>query len=77
MATASTFIMSASLLETIFFNKNKKKTLDDTVSVMFTSGSTGVPTAVVLMERNILSNVQAIEMVLKYWQHDRRNGHKM
>ena len=43
---------------------------DDPLTVIFTSGSTGVPKGVVLTQRNIYSNVDAIETVVRLDAHD-------
>ncbi len=45
-------------------------TLEDTATVMFTSGSTGAPKGVVLTQGNILSNIQALTMILHMREAD-------
>jgi acyl-[acyl-carrier-protein]-phospholipid O-acyltransferase/long-chain-fatty-acid--[acyl-carrier-protein] ligase len=43
---------------------------DDLATVIFTSGSTGQPKGVMLSERNILSNVEAIEQIIRLGPDD-------
>lgn len=44
--------------------KNASGHLDDLSTIMFTSGSTGIPKGVVLSQANILSNIQSLTMIL-------------
>jgi len=43
---------------------------DDLLTVIFTSGSTGEPKGVMLSQRNIQSNVEAIDQLVKLTDHD-------
>ncbi|HEY2894140.1 MAG TPA: AMP-binding protein, partial [Pirellulales bacterium] len=43
---------------------------DDLLTVIFTSGSTGEPKGVMLSQRNIQSNVEAIDQLVKLNDHD-------
>src|SRR3989338_1828853 len=51
------------VLRKTFFRRSSKK-LEDLATIMFTSGSTGIPKGVVLTQGNILSNIQALTMIL-------------
>lgn len=44
---------------------------DDTATIIFSSGSTGVPKGVMLSHHNILSNVESLRAVFQPDQHDR------
>lgn len=44
--------------------------LDDLATIMFTSGSTGVPKGVMLSQANILSNIQSLMMILQMSPED-------
>jgi acyl-[acyl-carrier-protein]-phospholipid O-acyltransferase/long-chain-fatty-acid--[acyl-carrier-protein] ligase len=51
------------ILKRTFYRKATKN-LNELATIMFTSGSTGIPKGVMLTEGNILSNIQALTMVL-------------
>ena len=55
------FVVPAFVLERML-GLNKIQ-IDDTLTIVFTSGSTGVPKGVMLTQRNIMSNVNGIEKV--------------
>lgn len=62
------FLPAFVLRKTIF--KKASGNLNDKATIMFTSGSTGVPKGVVLTQANILSNIQSITMVLQLGKKD-------
>ncbi len=47
---------------------------DDVMTIVFTSGSTGVPKGVMLTQRNIMSNVNGIEQVASFVPNDTMIG---
>lgn len=69
---ATRFLPSRILKILLFGNASKKQS--DLATLMFTSGSTGVPKGVMLTQANILSNIQAITMVLQMESKDVQIG---
>jgi acyl-[acyl-carrier-protein]-phospholipid O-acyltransferase / long-chain-fatty-acid--[acyl-carrier-protein] ligase len=62
------FLLPSFLLERVLGLTTVKP--DDVLTVIFTSGSTGEPKGVLLTQRNILSNVEAIDQVVSLNSHD-------
>jgi acyl-[acyl-carrier-protein]-phospholipid O-acyltransferase/long-chain-fatty-acid--[acyl-carrier-protein] ligase len=60
---ALTTLLPCAILERTLFRRSAKR-LDELATLMFTSGSTGVPKGVMLTQGNVLSNLQAITMIL-------------
>ena len=54
--------------------QEKKVTLDDLATVIFSSGSTGEPKGVMLSHYNILSNLEQFGHILNFTHHDRLLG---
>ncbi len=52
------------ILKRLFYGRATKN-LNELATIMFTSGSTGIPKGVMLTEANILSNIQSLTMVLQ------------
>ncbi|MFN0118082.1 MAG: acyl-[ACP]--phospholipid O-acyltransferase [Elusimicrobiota bacterium] len=56
-------LLPAFILKKVFFSRASKN-LDELATIMFTSGSTGIPKGVMLSQGNVLSNIQSLTMVL-------------
>ncbi len=68
--TAAAFLLTPSfLLEKTAF-KRARVALESTATILFTSGSTGVPKGVVLTHANVLSNILAVAQVITLGSDD-------
>ncbi len=72
IAAAQSFATPASILSRIL-GLNRLKP-DDIMTIVFTSGSTGVPKGVMLTQRNIMTNVQAINQIATFVPEDTMVG---
>ena len=71
---AGIFMLTPSaVLERTFFSKACGP-LDRLATVMFTSGSTGIPKGVMLTHANILANLEAVAQVIQFGPDDRMLG---
>jgi acyl-[acyl-carrier-protein]-phospholipid O-acyltransferase/long-chain-fatty-acid--[acyl-carrier-protein] ligase len=71
---AFVFLLTPSfLLERTFFSK-ARGSLDRLATIMFTSGSTGIPKGVMLTHANILANLEAVAQVIQFGPDDRMLG---
>ncbi|MEQ1917624.1 MAG: MFS transporter [Elusimicrobiota bacterium] len=71
---AFVFLITPSfLLERTFFSK-ARGSLDRLATIMFTSGSTGIPKGVMLTHANILANLEAVAQVIQFGPDDRMLG---
>jgi len=66
----------AALLKAIFLPaglllQGREPGPDDTATIIFSSGSTGEPKGVVLTHHNVLSNLEAVQMVFRFTHDDR------
>lgn len=72
VAAMQSFVIPASLLvRNLKLNKVKP---DDLMTIVFTSGSTGTPKGVMLSQKNIMTNVQAINQVAAFVPQDTMVG---
>jgi acyl-[acyl-carrier-protein]-phospholipid O-acyltransferase / long-chain-fatty-acid--[acyl-carrier-protein] ligase len=73
-AVLAASLMPAALLERWLRGASASKSLDDTATVIFSSGSTGDPKGVMLSHYNVLSNVEGIAQVMSVEPRDRILG---
>ena len=71
--TSVMFLAPFALLERTAFRKARGP-LDRVATIMFTSGSTGMPKGVMLTHANVLSNIEALSQVLPLGPSDRVLG---
>jgi acyl-[acyl-carrier-protein]-phospholipid O-acyltransferase/long-chain-fatty-acid--[acyl-carrier-protein] ligase len=67
------FLSPAALLERTAFSKARGP-IDRLATIMFTSGSTGIPKGVMLTHANILANLEAVAQVAQFGSQDRMLG---
>ena len=71
---AAIFLLMPSIfLERTFFSRARGP-LDRLATIMFTSGSTGMPKGVMLTHANILANLEAVAQVVQFGPNDRMMG---
>ena len=56
------------------FGREAARSIQDTATIMFSSGSTGIPKGVVLSHANVLANVLGLQQVFDVGLHDRILG---
>lgn len=66
-------LLPSTILERSFF-RAARVPLDHLATIMFTSGSTGVPKGVMLTHANILANLEAVAQVVQFSGSDRMLG---
>jgi acyl-[acyl-carrier-protein]-phospholipid O-acyltransferase / long-chain-fatty-acid--[acyl-carrier-protein] ligase len=72
-AALSSWLLPMRLLEKSL-GANRRTQLDDTATVIFSSGSTGDPKGVVLSHYNVAANVEQLNQVFMLGRHDRVLG---
>jgi acyl-[acyl-carrier-protein]-phospholipid O-acyltransferase/long-chain-fatty-acid--[acyl-carrier-protein] ligase len=66
-------LLPSAVLERTFFSKARGP-LNRLATIMFTSGSTGMPKGVMLTHANILANLEAVAQVVQFGPNDRMLG---
>jgi acyl-[acyl-carrier-protein]-phospholipid O-acyltransferase/long-chain-fatty-acid--[acyl-carrier-protein] ligase len=66
-------LFPSAVLERTFFSAARGP-LDRLATIMFTSGSTGMPKGVMLTHQNILANLEAVAQVVQFGPRDRMMG---
>ncbi|MBI5755427.1 MAG: AMP-binding protein, partial [Nitrospirae bacterium] len=72
LTTFTAFLLSSRLL--LIFLRKRKISPEDLATVIFSSGSTGIPKGIMLSHHNILSNVEGISQVFQLTGKDKVMG---
>ena len=70
IAALKSFFFPSVISKWWIFGKGKNRDIEDIATVMFTSGSTGIPKGVMLTHANILSNLQGLYQVFYVNEND-------
>lgn len=66
-------LLPASWTERLFLGK-ASRSLDDTATILFTSGSSALPKGVILTHANVLANIEMVRELLPWAEHDSMLG---